>query len=201
MIALDLAAEIGRDRRHRAPSAGPPSRSAPAAADGAVGAEGGIHATPGAQGPLGPYEDAVKSPKVYFRDTGLLHYFLGILSPRALDTHPARGASWEAFVIDPLVSAFSRTVPGSQAFFWRTARGDEVDLLVEGGGKRIPFEIKRHSAPRAEDARGLLRCMTDLGLRRGYLVYPGREPYSLGHGVTTLPAAPLLAHPERVARL
>ena len=99
----------------------------------------------------------LKSPKVYFRDTGLLHHFL--------------------------------------------AQGDEVDLLVEGGGKRIPFEIKLHSAPNAEDARGLFRCMTDLGLRRGYLVYPGREPYSLGHGVTALPAEALLVHPERVARL
>jgi predicted AAA+ superfamily ATPase len=143
----------------------------------------------------------VKSPKVYFRDTGLLHYFLGILTPKGLDTHPTRGASWEAFLIDQLVSAFSRSLPGSQAFFWRTAQGDEVDLLVEGGGRRIPFEIKLHSAPRAEDARGLLRCMSDLGLRRGYVVYPGRAPYSLGHGVTALPAEPLLAHPERVVRL
>ncbi len=143
----------------------------------------------------------VKSPKVYFRDTGLLHYFLGILTPSGLDTHPARGASWEAFVIDQLLSAFQRALPGSQAFFWRTAQGDEVDLLVEGGARRIPFEIKLHSAPRAEDARGLLRCMNDLGLRRGYLVYPGREPYSLGHGVTALPAEQLLARPERVARL
>lgn len=143
----------------------------------------------------------VKSPKVYFRDTGLLHYFLGILTPQALDTHPARGPSWEAFVIDQLVSAFQRALPGSQAFFWRTAQGDEVDLLIEGGGRRVPFEIKLHSAPRAEDARGLLRCMSALRLPRGYLVYPGAEPYSLGHGVTALPAERLLAHPERVARL
>lgn len=143
----------------------------------------------------------VKSPKVYFRDTGLLHYFLGILTPEALDTHPARGPSWEAFVIDQLVSAFQRALPGSQAFFWRTAQGDEVDLLVEGGGRRIPFEIKLHSAPRAGDARGLLRCMNDLGLPRGYLVYPGRDPYSLGQGVTALPAGQLLARPARVVGL
>jgi hypothetical protein len=143
----------------------------------------------------------VKSPKLYFRDTGLLHYFLGILTPEALDTHPARGPSWEAFVIDQLVSAFHRAIPGSQPFFWRTAQGDEVDLLVEGGGRRVPFEMKLHSAPGADDARGLRRCMTDLDLPRGYLVYPGREPYSLGHGVTALPVQRLLANPERVARL
>jgi predicted AAA+ superfamily ATPase len=143
----------------------------------------------------------VKSPKIYFRDTGLLHYFLGIGSSASLDTHPARGPSWEAFVIDQLISGFQRVVPGSEAFFWRTAQGDEVDLLVEGGGRRLPFEIKLHSAPRAEDARGLLRCMSDLGLRRGYVVYPGVESYSLGHGVTALSASTLLAHPERLRRL
>lgn len=143
----------------------------------------------------------VKSPKVYFRDTGLLHYFLGILSPEALETHPARGASWEAFVIDQLVSAFKRAVPGSHAFFWRTAQGDEVDLLVETGARRVPFEIKLHSAPRAEDVRGLRRCMRDLHLARGYVVYPGRGSYSLGGGVTALPARGLLARPENVARL
>jgi len=143
----------------------------------------------------------VKSPKIYFRDTGLLHYFLGIRSSASLDTHPARGSSWEAFVIDQLISGFQRAVPGSQAFFWRTAQGDEVDLLIEGGGRRLPFEIKLHSAPRAEDARGLLRCMSDLGLRRGYVVYPGMESYSLGHGVTALSASTMLARPERLGRL
>jgi hypothetical protein len=143
----------------------------------------------------------VKSPKVYFRDTGLLHYYLGISTREALDTHPARAGSWETFLIDQLVSAYQRALPGSQAFFWRTAAGDEVDLLVEGGGARVPFEMKLHSAPTAEDARGLLRCMSDLALPRGYLVYPGRERYSLGRGVTALPAQALLADPERVARL
>lgn len=143
----------------------------------------------------------VKSPKVYFRDTGLLHYFLGIPTPEALDTHPARGPSWEAFVIDQLVSAFQRARPGSQAFFWRTAQGGEVDLVIETDARRIPFEIKLHSAPRADDAASLRRCMRDLGLPRGYIVYPGRAPYSLGQGVTALPAEHLLARPERVTRL
>ena len=76
-----------------------------------------------------------------------------------------------------------------------------MDLLIEAAGRRIPFEIKLHSAPRAEDARGLLRCMRDLGLRRGYLIYPGRERYSLGHGVTALPAEPPFARPRRAASL
>ncbi len=143
----------------------------------------------------------VKSPKVYFRDTGLLHYFLGIQSPGALDTHPARGASWEAFVIDHLVSAFQRAAPGSQPYFWRTAQGEEVDCLIDRGTRRVPFEIKLHSSPTAQDAQGLRRCMRDLSVSHGYLVYPGRERYSLGHGVIALPAEALLARPENVRGL
>ena len=138
----------------------------------------------------------VKSPKVYFRDTGLLHYFLGIREEAAMDTHPARGASWEAFVLDQLISAFQRYTPGSQAFFWRTAQGDEVDLLVDTGRMRIPFEVKLHSAPTPHDVRDLHRCMQDLGLSRGYLVYPGATDYSLGSGITAVSASRLLSKSE-----
>jgi predicted AAA+ superfamily ATPase len=143
----------------------------------------------------------VKSPKIYFRDTGLLHYFLGIRRATDLETHPARGASFEAFVIDQLVSAFERVVPGSQAYFWRTAQGDEVDLLVDLGSRRVPFEIKLHSSPGRDDVPGLRRCLRDLDLPRGYVIYPGRERYSLGDGVFALPAEGTLARPRALARL
>ena len=143
----------------------------------------------------------VKSPKIYFRDTGLLHYFLGIHSPAMLEVHPTRGMSWEAFVIDQLISAFQRVAPGAQPYFWRTARGDEVDLVVDVGSRRVPFEIKLHSAPTPQDARSLRRCMEDLGLPHGYLIYPGRENFSLGNGIRALSAETLLAHPRGVARL
>jgi hypothetical protein len=143
----------------------------------------------------------VKSPKVYFRDTGLLHHFLGIRSPSELQTHPARAASWEAFVVDQLVSAFARVDPSARAHFWRTAVGDEVDLLVARGSRLLPFEIKLHSAPAASDLRGLRRCMADLRLSRGWVVYPGKDEYSLGQGVTAVPAGMLLADPERLRRL
>jgi predicted AAA+ superfamily ATPase len=143
----------------------------------------------------------VKSPKVYFRDSGLLHYFLGIRSSRQLDTHPARGPSFEAFVVDQLLSAYRRLDPGSQAWFWRTAGGDEVDLLVETRARLVAFEAKLHSAPGPEEARGLRRCMADLKLPRGYVVYPGRERYSLGQGVTALPAESLLGRPAGLSKL
>lgn len=143
----------------------------------------------------------VKSPKVYFRDTGLLHFFLGIHSPRDLDTHPSRGASWETFVIDQLISIYQRWRPAAQPYFWRTAKGDEVDLLVDVGARKVPFEIKLHSAPVRADAGSVKRCMELLGLRRGHLVYPGDRDYSLGDGVTALGARRLLAEPERVLAL
>jgi predicted AAA+ superfamily ATPase len=143
----------------------------------------------------------VKSPKVYFRDTGLLHFFLGIHSSSMLDVHPARGMSWEAFIIDQMISAFHRTAPGSQVFFWRTSQGDEVDLLVDLGERKVPFEIKLHSTPGAQEGEGLRRCMRDLGLRRGYLLYPGRQIYSLGEGVTALPAEKILTRPQDIAQL
>ena len=143
----------------------------------------------------------VKSPKLYFRDTGLLHYFLGIRSRAELDTNPARGHSFEAFIVDQLLSAYARAVPGSTPYFWRTAQGDEVDLLIDAGARLVPFEVKLHSAPTRDDARGVVRCMQLLGLKRGYVVYPGGKDYPLGGGVTALAAAPLLAAPATVARL
>ncbi len=142
----------------------------------------------------------VKSPKIYFRDTGLLHFFLGILSAPALDTHPARGMSWEAFIIDHLISVSQQAAPGCQAYFWRTSRGNEIDLLVDIGTKKIPFEIKLHSAPTAQDAGTLHRCMRDLKLTRGYLIHSGREHYSLGSGITALSAKKALSRPQALLR-
>ena len=142
----------------------------------------------------------VKSPKIYFRDTGLLHFFLGIHSGPALDTHPARGMSWEAFIIDQLISTFQQAVPGSQAYFWRTSQGNEIDLLVDLGTKKIAFESKLHSAPSRQDAGTLQQCMRDLKLPRGYLVHSGRDHYSLGNGITALSAEKMLSRPQTLLR-
>jgi len=143
----------------------------------------------------------VKSPKVYFRDTGLLHYFLGIRTPAELHSHPARGASYETFVVDQMLTAYQRVVPGSLGYFWRTAQGDEVDLLMDLGSRRMAFEIKLHSAPGPEDVPGLRRCLSDLGLSRGYVLHSGRERYSLGGGVMALPTAEALARPQELVKL
>ncbi len=143
----------------------------------------------------------VKSPKIYLRDSGLLHYFLGIHDPKRLHVHPSRGASWEGFVIEQLISAFQLHAPGSQAFFWRTSGGAEVDLLVAKGDRLIPFEIKLHSAPKRSDARGLISCMEDLRLSRGYVLYPGGEDYSLGDGIRALSTEKILGDPLRLMKL
>ena len=143
----------------------------------------------------------VKSPKVYFRDTGLLHYFLNIHSESTLSTHPARGESWEAFIIEELITAFSLYVPGSQACYWRTATGVEVDLMIIQDERLIPFEVKLHTSPDQAAAKSLVSCMSDLDLEQAYLVYPGDEDYSLDNGITALGARKLLADPKRFHRL
>lgn len=143
----------------------------------------------------------VKSPKVYIRDSGVLHFLLGLNTPKALETHPARGLSWEGFVIDQMISGLQRVRPASRAYFWRTASGQEVDLLFDHGNRRVPFEIKLKLAPTPEDARSVVLAMSDLGLKRGYVIHSGSHEYSLGHGVTALPAEAVLAEPESLARL
>lgn len=143
----------------------------------------------------------VKSPKVYFRDTGLLHYFLGIMDQRSLGVHPARGQSWEAFIVEQLICAFQRMMPGSRAYYWRTAAGEESDLLIDAGRRLIPFEIKLHAAPTRQIAQGLRGCMRELKIDKGYVVYPGREDYSLGEGIMALSAAQTLRDPQRIKKL
>jgi len=143
----------------------------------------------------------VRAPKLYFRDTGLLHYFLGIGTEEALHTHPSQGTSWEAFVIDQLVTLFQLASPQVSFFHWRTAGGAEVDLLVQTPSGLIPFEIKLHSAPSRGMVRGLLSCMADLNLAKGYVIFPGASGYSLGNGVTALPAIEALGNTARVSLL
>jgi predicted AAA+ superfamily ATPase len=104
--------------------------------------------------------------------------------------------SWEGFIIDQLISIFQQSEPGSQPYFWRTAQGHEIDLLIDLGAKKIPFEIKLHSAPTATDAAVLRQCLQQLNLPQGYLIHSGRQNYSLGGGITALAAEDLLARPQ-----
>lgn len=129
----------------------------------------------------------IKRPKIYIRDSGLLHALLRIETTDDLHGHPAIGPSWEGWVCEQLLSAAGR----SQGWFYRTNGGAEIDLLLERPGGRTPlaFEIKYSSAPTL--SRGFWTAMADLGLDEGYVVCPCNESYPLGRGVHTLPAIQL----------
>ncbi|MDJ0277732.1 ATP-binding protein [Sphingomonas sp. 2R-10] len=125
----------------------------------------------------------VKSPRVYVRDSGLVHTLLGLATPDDILGHPVAGASWEGFVIESLIA----TAPeGTRPNFYRTAAGAEIDLLLTLPGGRIwAFEVKRSTAPRVE--RGFHHACADLASERRIVIYPGTEAYPLGEGIEVMP--------------
>lgn len=125
----------------------------------------------------------VKSPKLYLRDSGLLHYFLNIVTGEELNAHPKRGGSWEGFVIEQIIERSHLVYRGAEFYFWQTSTKQEADLLIKMGGQIYPIEIKLHTAPRRSDVKGLFLCMQDLKLKRGYVIRPEGESYTLGDGV------------------
>jgi predicted AAA+ superfamily ATPase len=111
-----------------------------------------------------------KSPKVYLRDTGLLHHLLNITTVDELENHPARGASWEGFVIEDILRRERLAHPGSQPYFWRTAVGAEIDLVLDRGAERVAVEIKAGRGDDARTVRTLREAMPDVDARRGWIV-------------------------------
>lgn len=115
----------------------------------------------------------VKSPKVYVRDSGLVHALLNIADLDSLSGHPIIGASWEGFVIENLLSAMPER---THASFYRTAAGAEMDLVLDlPGGERWAIEIKRGLSPKVE--KGTYHAIEDLEPARTFVVYPGEERY------------------------
>jgi hypothetical protein len=123
----------------------------------------------------------VKAPKVYFRDSGLLHYLLGIHSELDLHTHPKSGASLEGYVIEEVLKS---TMP-DEAYYWATHGGAELDLLLLKDGRRIGVECKRVDAPRLTPSMRL--ALEDLELDRLFVIYPGNLAYPIADKVTALP--------------
>ena len=121
-----------------------------------------------------------KGPKVYLRDTGLLHHLLNISTAEELANHPSRGASWEGFVIEDLLRRERIAHPASQPYFWRTAAGAEIDLLLDRGDARIAVEVKAGRGDQARAIRVLREAMPDAGASRGWIVdqAPGIERVS-----------------------
>lgn len=118
-----------------------------------------------------------KAPKVYLRDTGLLHHLLNISSAEDLAAHPSRGASWEGFVIEDVLRRERILHPATQAYFWRTAAGAEIDLVLDRGHERVALEVKAGRSVDARALRVLREAMPDVGAARGWVVdqAPGIE--------------------------
>jgi predicted AAA+ superfamily ATPase len=123
----------------------------------------------------------VKSPKVYLRDSGLLHQLLGIRTDHDLLSHPKSGASWEGYAVE---EALSRIQP-EQAYFWATHQGAELDLLLFKDGRRLGLEMKRTDAPTLTPSMRI--ALEDLRLERLVVLYPGTRRYALDERVEAVP--------------
>lgn len=128
----------------------------------------------------------VKAPKLYFRDTGLLHALMGIADLDALMLHPRSGASWEGFALEQVL----RLAEPDEAYFWATHNGAELDLLLVKAGRRIGVEFKRADAPGLTPSMRI--AMHDLQLDRLFVVYPGELRYALADRIEAVPLAALL---------
>jgi len=123
----------------------------------------------------------VKSPKVYIRDSGLLHSLLQISDIASLRSHPGYGASWEGFALEQVLIIFG----SDNAYYWKTQRDAELDLLLFRKGKRIGFEFKCTDAPKITKSMHI--ALQDLSLNKLYVVYPGKESYKLHKKIDAFP--------------
>ncbi|MFI5402119.1 MAG: ATP-binding protein [Planctomycetota bacterium] len=130
-----------------------------------------------------------KSPKVFLRDTGLLHFLAGLREQRELPAWPRRGASFEGLVIEELIAWSMRHLTRPEAYYWRTQTGAEVDLLLVHGRRIVPVEIKLGAAVEPRSIIGLKHCMADLGLKRGFVVYGGEERRAATRSIELIPWA------------
>jgi uncharacterized protein len=125
----------------------------------------------------------VKAPKVYVRDTGLLHVLLGISNRRDLEYHPKVGASWEGYAVEEVLKALRP----DEAYFWATHNQAEIDLVLFKKGRRIGVECKRADAPRLTPSMRI--ALADLKLDELHVVYPGTQPYALADRIQVVPLA------------
>lgn len=129
----------------------------------------------------------VKSPKVYVRDSGLLHQLLGLETEKAMLSHPKLGASWEGFVIEQVLAA----EPHDEAWFWATHQGAEIDLILRRGDRLLGVECKRADAPRLTPSIRI--ALADLNLAWVSIVYPGDRRYLIEDRVEAVPLKTLAA--------
>jgi predicted AAA+ superfamily ATPase len=128
----------------------------------------------------------VKAPKVFVRDSGLLHSLLGISNQKSLELHPKVGASWEGYAIEEVLKELNP----DEAYFWATHQGAEIDLVLFKKGRRVGVECKRMDAPKLTPSMRI--AFDDLKLDRLFVVYPGKRRYPLAHGMEALPLIDLV---------
>ncbi len=124
----------------------------------------------------------VKAPKIYIRDSGILHALLGLETQRGIESHPKVGASWEGFALDAVVSRLG--VRPEERFYWATHSGAELDLLVVRGTLRLGFEFKRTTAPTV--TRSMRVAVEDLQLGHLLVVHAGSRSYDLDRKIRAI---------------
>jgi predicted AAA+ superfamily ATPase len=142
---------------------------------------------------LRPYESnlkkrLIKSPKIYIRDSGILHALLGIENHNDLLGHPVYGPSWEGLVIENILSL----LPNWKASFYRTSSGSEIDLILEKGNKRVAVECKGSTSPNLN--RGFWNAVSELKFKEVWVVAPVKEAYPIEKGVMVAPLHQVIEH-------
>ena len=125
----------------------------------------------------------VKAPKIYVRDSGLLHTLLGVTSQHDLEHHPKVGASWEGYAVEEVLKALQP----DEAYYWATYNGAEIDLILFKDGRRVGVECKRADAPALTPSMRI--ALADLKLDQLSVLYPGEKKYSLARNVEVVPLA------------
>ena len=131
----------------------------------------------------------VKSPKVYLRDSGILHSFLDVDTMRGLERHPKIGASWEGFLLEAVIHQLGARA--RDCYFWATHTGAELDLMITSRGRRYGFEIKRTTSPKITPS--MRSALEDLRLTRLDVIYAGTETFPLSKRIRAVAAQRLLA--------
>jgi len=142
---------------------------------------------------LQPYESnlkkrLIKSPKIYIRDSGILHALLGIENHNDLLGHPVYGASWEGLVIENILPL----LPNWKASFYRTSSGSEIDLILEKGNKRVAIECKGATSPNL--SRGFWNAVSEVKFQEVWVIAPIKEAYPIENGVMVAPTHRLVEH-------
>ena len=126
----------------------------------------------------------VKAPKVYIKDSGILHGLLGIETMNGLENHPKIGASWEGFILSEILEKLS--IEPDDAYFWATHAGAELDLLVVVDGHPYGFEVKRTTAPKITPS--MKNSLNDLSLKKLFVIHAGEHEFDLNEDIRAIPS-------------